>query len=354
MQTEKSVSRREFLKLGGAGLAGGLLLGAAGCGNSESAGGSGSSGGSKLRIAVTHYPTLLPAVPYEVGQEKGFFQEAGVEIERVLTSSGGGTTVRNVLSGDLDFGDVAGAAAVQSHLSGPPLNIVSGTVSSLADGYLVTRKDAPFEKPRDLVGKNWGYSNPGSLTQTASLVILEKIGISPSSIKFRAAGGLSEGLTLLKEGSLDAAPLFEPAYTTDKENWKTLMHFSDYVSEYLGDVLITKPQMIEQSPELVRKFINARQKSAEWIYQNHEEASKIYAKHAEIDREAASSIIQTAIDAKFWDNALRPKAINNMVRGMQLAELFGAGDEIDWKELLNQSALSKEKRVDVSTLDTNQ
>ena len=351
---EKSVSRSEFLKLGGAGLAGGLLLGAAGCGSSGSSGGGGSSGGSRLKISVTHYPTLLPAVPYEVGQEKGFFQEAGVEIEHVLTSSGGGTTVRNLLSGDLDFGDVSGAAAVQAHLSGPPLNIVSGTVSSLADGYIVTRKDAPFEKPKDLVGKKWGYTEPGSITQIASLITLEKIGVDTTSVEFRATGGLSEGLTLLKEGGLDAAALFEPAYTTDKENWKTLIHFSDYLSKYLGDVLIAKPEMVKQSPELVEKFIDARQKSADWIYQNHEEASKIYAKRAEIDREAASSIIQTAIDAKFWDNALRSRAINNMVRGMQLSGLFEAGDEIDWEELLDQSALPEEKRVDVSTLDTNQ
>jgi multiple sugar transport system substrate-binding protein len=34
----KAVSRREFLKLGGAGLAGAALLGAAGCGGSQSSG----------------------------------------------------------------------------------------------------------------------------------------------------------------------------------------------------------------------------------------------------------------------------------------------------------------------------
>src|ERR687894_2719270 len=40
------INRRDFLKLGGAGLAGATLLGVAGCGGGEQVGGGGGSGGS--------------------------------------------------------------------------------------------------------------------------------------------------------------------------------------------------------------------------------------------------------------------------------------------------------------------
>lgn len=308
---------------------------------------------TQIEIAVTHYPVVLHAVPYEVAQEKGFFKEEGIEVKRILPGEGGGTTVRNVLAGDLAFGDVSAAAGIQSYLSGAPVQIVSGTVNSVADFYYATRKDAPYEDAQDLIGKKWAFTNPGSITQTALLVVLEELGIEANSVELVAAGGLGEGLTLLKEGGVDAAPLLEPTYSAEKDQWKTLFHFSDYVSKYQGTALISSPQLVEENPELVKGFINAYQKSIDWIYENPEETGKIFAKYAEIEEEPAVSAVNVAVENEFWDTALEPEAVNNAVKGMRLAGVLEEGEEINWDELLNQSALPEDKRVDTSTLDTN-
>src|SRR5918997_4729126 len=64
---KESISRRDFLKAGGAGLVGAALLGAAGCGRGETEGGQGGGGGGGLvdpadiRIEfVTHGPAADP------------------------------------------------------------------------------------------------------------------------------------------------------------------------------------------------------------------------------------------------------------------------------------------------------
>lgn len=352
------MNRTKLLRLLGTILVGTVVAFAVvACGQQGGGQGSGEGGGqeemTQIEIAVTHYPVVLHAVPYEVAQEQGFFKEEAIEVKRILPGEGGGTTVRNVLAGDLAFGDVSAAAAIQSYLSGAPVQIVSGTVNSVADFYYATRKDAPYNDPEDLIGKKWAFTNPGSITQTALLVVLEELGIEPDSVELVAAGGLGEGLTLLKEGGVDAAPLLEPTYSAEKDQWKTLFHFSDYVSQYQGTALIASPQLVEEDPELVKGFIRAYQKSIDWIYENPEETGKIFAKYAEIEEEPATAAVGMAVDNEFWDTALEPEAVNNAVKGMRLAGVLEEGEEINWDELLNQSALPEDKRTDISALDAN-
>ncbi len=270
--------------------------------------GGGSSGGQggqqEIEIAVTNYPIVLHSLPYQVGEKKGIFEDEGIKIERIISSSGGGTTVRTVLARHLAFGDVAGPAAIQSYLSGAPVTIISGTVPSVADSYYVTTKDSPIERPEDLRGKRLAYSNPGSNTQIGLLLSLDKLGIEPTAVNPIAAGGLSEGLTLLDKGDVDAAPLLEPLYSDQKRDWKTIFHFSDYVPKAQATVLIANPERVEENPELARNFIQAYEKSADWTYENPEEAGRIFAKNAEVDEEAAISAVNAGVEAKFWDTAI--------------------------------------------------
>src|SRR5438105_3821548 len=58
-------------------------------------------------ITVTHWGAAFYGAPYAVAIAKGFFKQRGVDISGVLTSTGGGTSVRNTLAGDLPYGEVA-------------------------------------------------------------------------------------------------------------------------------------------------------------------------------------------------------------------------------------------------------
>ena len=49
-------------------------------------------------ITVTHWGAAFYGAPYAVAMEKGFFKKRGVDITGILTSAGGGTSVRNTLA----------------------------------------------------------------------------------------------------------------------------------------------------------------------------------------------------------------------------------------------------------------
>ena len=58
-------------------------------------------------ITVTHWGAAFYGAPYAVAMDRGFFQKHGADVTGVLTSTGGGTSVRNTLASDLPYGEVA-------------------------------------------------------------------------------------------------------------------------------------------------------------------------------------------------------------------------------------------------------
>src|SRR3569832_1223548 len=59
------------------------------------------------QVTVTHWGVLLYGAPYAVAIDKGYYKEAGLDIDGVITTAGGGTTMRNVMASSLPYGEVA-------------------------------------------------------------------------------------------------------------------------------------------------------------------------------------------------------------------------------------------------------
>ena len=91
-------------------------------------------------IVVTHYASLLYGTPYAVALDKGYFKQAGVDVSSILTSKGGGTSVRNMMAGDTLFAEVAFPAALSALKEGFPIKIISGGTAG-PSSFWVTRPD---------------------------------------------------------------------------------------------------------------------------------------------------------------------------------------------------------------------
>src|SRR5580704_12032810 len=125
-------------------------------------------------ITVTHWGSAFYGAPYAVAMEKGFFKKYDVDITGVLTSQGGGTSVRNTLAGDLPYGEVALAAAVEAINNGVPLRIIGAGAQSIADILWMAKKGSPLHSIEDLVGKKVAFTAPGSVTNMLILMSLKK------------------------------------------------------------------------------------------------------------------------------------------------------------------------------------
>src|SRR5918996_4796135 len=82
----------------------------------------------KVRIA---YSSLSGnTAPLWVTYEQGFFRKYGLEPELVFVE-GGSTTVRALAAGEVALAQMAGSAAVQSHLGGSDVVLIGGLINTL-------------------------------------------------------------------------------------------------------------------------------------------------------------------------------------------------------------------------------
>src|SRR5207249_8257821 len=85
------------------------------------------------QIVVSNYGTSPNGMPYAVALEKGYFKEFGVNVDGILSSDGGGSTIRNLLGGKLAYGEAAPSAVVSAVQGGADLRIISGNVHTVAE-----------------------------------------------------------------------------------------------------------------------------------------------------------------------------------------------------------------------------
>ena len=87
----------------------------------------------KMQILVAYYGALVNAGIVAIGQEKGFYKTAAVDASDVVSTIGGGTAIRNMIGGGVDYGIVGTSAALTAIRSGVEVRIVHGVIRTLED-----------------------------------------------------------------------------------------------------------------------------------------------------------------------------------------------------------------------------
>lgn len=315
-----------------------------------SCGGGGSSG--PVGLSVSHYPTLLYSVPWAVAIEQGMFREREIELDEIVGSSGGGTTVRNVVTGGLPLGAVATPAAINAFNEGTGLKILAGAIANTADISFVTLPETGVKGIEDLAGKRVGYTEPGSITQGCIVLSLQEAGIPLEDVELQAMGGLSEALTGLKEGAIDVAPQLLPiAFSTnEKEGFVTVFQTEEYVGDFAQLVMIATEQTVGQDAELLGSLIELYQQAIDFTLDNPQEAAAAWAKNGEVPEGDALESLEAIDPSAYFSTALTAGALNTTVRQMEAIDLLEPGEAVDWDDLLDQQFLPEDEQVDPADL----
>lgn len=291
------------------------------------------------QISVTHWGALMYGAPYAVAMAKGFFRDAGVDIDGILTSRGGGTTVRNVLAGGLPYGEVALSAAVAARKQGLDVRIVNGGVATAADILWVVKPDSPLRSLRDLIGQKVAYSGPKSVTDMLLLMALDGAGISPQQVTRVSAGGIGPGLVALDQGGVVAAPTMEPLWSRDRGKYRALFHVKDVLpAPMMQTVGMTTPDFMRTGQDKLRAIIAARARAVDYIYAHPDQAGVIFARAYDLPEALGVTAVGNMAPLRYWsDGYLDPKAMDEMVRGLRIVgELDGP---VDWAGLVDDRFL---------------
>ena len=175
------------------------------------------------QVVVSNYAVTTNGMPFAVAMEKGYFKEFKVDVDGILTSDGGGTTIRNLLGGKLSYGEAAVSAVVSAVQGGADLKIISGNVHTVAEFVWVAMPKSPVNSLKDLKGRKLGYTNPRSTSQAlAHPADGEARGLKQDEVELVRTGGFGAGLTMLEIGGVDVVPVAEPLWSKNQGKYKLI------------------------------------------------------------------------------------------------------------------------------------
>jgi NitT/TauT family transport system substrate-binding protein len=294
-----------------------------------------------FQLAVSQYGRVTASLPWAVAMEKGYFTDAGVKIDEIIAGAGGGTTLRNVLASDLPYGEVATSAALAAARSGIEVVIVNSASSHIGEIALVADPKTGIKTMADLAGKKAGFTAPKSTSDVLLRLAMKDTHVD-GKIEPIATGGFGPGITALMTGAIQAAPMIDPTLTLDAGKYQVILPFADIIPRMTWLVGITTKQFAQSNPELLRKLIAVRNRGVDFIYNNRDDAMKIYAKVWQQDPAAVATYFPKYFNYKGeWTHGEFEKSgLDKMSEGLQLV-----GDiqkPVDWKAVIDQQFLPKE------------
>src|SRR5207253_599963 len=79
-------------------------------------------------IAVGNFGVAANGMPYAVALDKGFFKAEGANVTGIISSQGGGTSIRNMLAGGVVYGEANPGVTAVAIGQGADLKIISDNV----------------------------------------------------------------------------------------------------------------------------------------------------------------------------------------------------------------------------------
>jgi NitT/TauT family transport system substrate-binding protein len=213
----------------------------------------------KAKVGVLR---LSSSAPVFIAQDKGYFKEAGLEIELKFFDAAQPIAVATT-SGDIDFGITAFTAGLYNLAGKGTLKVIGGMSREKAGypliGYFASNNAyaAGLKSPKDLAGKRIAVTQVGSSFHYSLGLLADKYGLKLSEMKVLPLQSLSNAAAALKGETVDAALL--PASTArkliDDGGAKLLGWVGDETPWQLGAVFAS-PKTLSDKP-LVTKLLAA-------------------------------------------------------------------------------------------------
>ena len=225
--------------------------------------------------------------PMYVAIEKGYFKDAGIDINLIL-ANGADKVTAALLSGDADIGFCGSEATIYVYKGGEKDYLKTFSQLTQKDGsFLVSREKFDSFTLNDVIGKNIIGGRAAGMPEMTLEYALKQNGINPrkdvsidTSIAFAAMSGAFIG------GEGDFVALFEPTATmVEKEGY-------GYVVASIGELGGVVPytsysariSYINEHKELIKAFDQVIQKGLDYV-------------HTHSDLEIAESIVKQFPDS---------------------------------------------------------
>ena len=211
----------------------------------------------KARVGVLR---LSSSAPVFIAQDKGYFREAGLDVELKFFDAAQPIAVATT-SGDVDFGVTAFTAGLYNLAGKGTLKVIGGMSREKAGypliGYFASNNAyaAGLKTPKDLAGKRIAVTQVGSSFHYSLGLLADKYGFKLSDVRIVPLQSLSNAAAALKGETVDAAllPVSTARKLMDDGGAKFLGWVGDETPWQLGAVFASPKTLANKA--LVTKFL---------------------------------------------------------------------------------------------------
>ena len=218
---------------------------------------------TKIRLGVLR---LSSSAPVFIAQDKGYFRDAGLDVELKFFDAAQPVAVA-VVSGDIDFGVTSLTAGLYNLAGKGTLKVIGGMSHEKSGfpliGYFATEKAyaGGLKTPRDLAGKRIAMTQVGSSFHYSLGLLADKYGFKVSDVTIVPLQSLSNAAAALKGETVDAAllPVSTARKLMDDGGAKLLGWVGDETPWQLGAVFASLKTLANKA--LVTKLLAALERA---------------------------------------------------------------------------------------------
>jgi NitT/TauT family transport system substrate-binding protein len=227
----------------------------------------------KLTIGVGGKP-LLYYLPLTIAESRGFFKEAGLQVE-TNDFGGGSRALQALLGGSVDVVTGAYEHTIRMQTKGQDVRAVL-ELGRFPGIVLAVKKDkaAQIRTPADLKGMKIGVTAPGSSTNFFVNFLMAKAGVNPKDAAFIGVGTGLSAVAAIKRGEIDAIANLDPVVSKLETDGDVVI-MADTRTEagtraiFGGSnpaaVVYLKNEFIEKNPNTTQAIVTAFYKALTWI-----------------------------------------------------------------------------------------
>jgi NitT/TauT family transport system substrate-binding protein len=207
----------------------------------------------RIRVPMGYIPNVQFA-PFYVAIERGYFVEAGFEIEFDYSFETDGVAL--VGAGELPFALVSGEQVLLAREQDLPVVYVAAWWQDYPVA-VVAKAESGINAPEDLIGKRIGLPGLFGANYIGLRALLAEAGVAETEVILDSIGfNQVQALAADQEDAVVGYVNNEPVQLEAQGYEVNVIRVADYV-DLASNGILTNEQMIAQQPERVRAFVGA-------------------------------------------------------------------------------------------------
>ncbi|MBO4204723.1 ABC transporter substrate-binding protein [Micromonospora echinofusca] len=301
----------------------------AGCSSDSDSGSKGGDGKSLEKVTyLTSFGNFGRDSYAWVAKEKGFFKEAGFDVE-IQAGQGTGAVIQQVVADKAQFGPIDLTGGLLQMGNGQAKDFVAvAAIQQRTMAAIATTADKGITTPKDLEGKKLA-DTPSSVVRNLFPTYAKLAGVDPAKVTW-VNGDAATLMGTLASGSVDGIGQFvvgKPTIQAVTKKDAVLLPYSDVMTDLYGNVLITSAKLAKEKPDMVKRFSAALLKGLEYSLANPKEAGEILKKNVDAANPLAAAA-ELELMAAYVRSSNTGTAIGTLDAGRvakSIAILQGAG-----------------------------